>query len=80
MEEEEKQQSEEIIEADSGPEQPAESAYGEKPAADDTQPYPLRKPSEDPKWAVRTVRIWVGLSFCFLAFILILGIFGLFYD
>jgi|GEM_PF-1478469 len=42
--------------------------------------YPLREASEDPKWAVRTVWIWIGFGLISLAFILVLLVLGLFYD
>jgi hypothetical protein len=64
----------------SNPEESADLIEKQDSEADEIKPYPLREPSEDPKWAVRTVRIWIGISFAFLTFILILGIFGLFYD
>lgn len=80
MKDEEEKHSGKKIETTPKPENPSDSAESEELEADDKREYPLRDPSEDPRWAVRTVRIWVGLSFFFLAFILILGIFGLFYD
>ena len=42
--------------------------------------YPLKKPSEDPKWAVRTVWIWVSFAVASLLFILILLFLSIFYD
>lgn len=42
--------------------------------------YPLREPSEDARWAVRTVKIWVGFALCAMAFILTLLILGTIYD
>lgn len=42
--------------------------------------YPLRDPSEDPRWAVRIVRTWVGLGLFFLGFVITLIILGVFYD
>jgi hypothetical protein len=42
--------------------------------------YPLRPPEEDPRWAVRTVKIWFGVALAFLAFILTLMLLGVFYD
>jgi hypothetical protein len=42
--------------------------------------YPLRQPSEDPRWAVRTVGCWVVVTFASLAFILALIILGAIYD
>ncbi len=42
--------------------------------------YPLRDRSEDPHWAVRTVRIWIAFGLASLLFILILLFLGIFYD
>ncbi len=42
--------------------------------------YPLREPSEDPRWAVRTVWGWVGIALFLLLFIIVLLILGLWYD
>jgi len=42
--------------------------------------YPLRDPSGDPHWAVRTVKIWIAFSLASLLFILILLFLGIFYD
>ena len=42
--------------------------------------YPLREPSEDPRWAVRTVRVWVIIALFLLLFIIVLLILGLWYD
>lgn len=42
--------------------------------------YPLRDPSEDPRWAVRTVKIWVGFALFCLGFILTLIILGVIFD
>ena len=42
--------------------------------------YPLRKSSEDPRWAVRTVWIWVSFAVASLLFILILLFLSIFYD
>ena len=42
--------------------------------------YPLRDPSEDPRWAVRIARTWVGLGLFFLGFIITLIFLGVFYD
>ena len=46
----------------------------------DLDSYPLREPAEDPRWAVRTVRIWAGIVLASLAFILTLLILGAIYD
>ena len=46
----------------------------------DLDVYPLREPAEDARWAVRTVKIWVGFALCALAFILTLLILGTIYD
>lgn len=59
----------------------------DKTAADPIPPlpenqdvYPLRAPEDDPRWAVRTVKIWLGVALAFLAFILTLMLLGVFYD
>lgn len=41
---------------------------------------PLRAPSEDPTWAVRTVWTWVGMAIFLLIFILLLIILGWWFD
>jgi len=47
---------------------------------DDLDEYPLREPSKDPRWAVRTVWIWVGMAIFLLLFIITLLILGLWFD
>lgn len=42
--------------------------------------YPLREPSEDPGWAVVTVKIWMWTDLFFIAFIMVLLILGLIYE
>ncbi len=42
--------------------------------------YPLRKPSEDPRWAVWTVWIWVVFAVLSLLFTITLIVLGFFYD
>lgn len=42
--------------------------------------YPLRSPSEDPRWAVRTIWIWVSIALFLLLFIIVLLILGIWYD
>lgn len=42
--------------------------------------YPLREPSEDPRWAVRTVWIWIYVAVASLIFILTLLVLGAIYD
>jgi hypothetical protein len=46
----------------------------------DLSVYPLRKPSEDSKWSVRIVWIWVGAALFSLIFIVVLIILGAIYD
>jgi hypothetical protein len=46
----------------------------------DLDVYPLRDASEDPRWAVRTVWIWVGMALFLLLFLLTLFILGLWFD
>ena len=42
--------------------------------------YPLRESSDDPRWAVRIVKIWIGFVIAALIFILTLLILGAIYD
>ena len=42
--------------------------------------YPLREPSDDPKWALWTVYIWFWLAWFFLMFILAMLFLGALYD
>lgn len=42
--------------------------------------YPLRDPSDDPGWAVKTVWVWLGFALLSLVFILVLLILGFIYD
>ena len=42
--------------------------------------YPLRDPSEDPGWAVKTVWVWVGMAIFLLLFLITLFILGLWFD
>jgi len=58
-----------------------ETASDPNPSLPENQEvYPLRSPEEDPRWAVRTVKIWFGVALAFLAFILTLMLLGVFYD
>jgi hypothetical protein len=41
--------------------------------------YPLRKPEEDPRWAVNIVWIWMGLGLASLLFIIVMLVMGAFY-
>jgi hypothetical protein len=50
------------------------------PIEDGLDGYPLRDPSEDPRWAVRTVWIWVGMALFLLLFIITLLILGVWFD
>ena len=47
---------------------------------DEMDIYPLRDPSEDPRWAVRTVWVWVSIALFLLLFIIVILIVGLWYD
>ena len=42
--------------------------------------YPLREPSEDPRWAVGTVWTWVVMAIFLLLFLITLFILGLWFD
>ena len=50
------------------------------PIEDGLDGYPLRDPSEDPRWAVRTVWTWVGMAIFLLLFLITLFILGLWFD
>jgi hypothetical protein len=54
----------------------------EQPGAieEDISLYPLRDPSEDPRWAVRVVWTWVIIGLFLLAFIVTLFILGFWFD
>lgn len=56
----------------------SEQAGTEKPS-DETY-YPIRKPSEDPGWAVKVVWTWVGIAVFLLLFIITLFILGFWFD
>jgi hypothetical protein len=67
--------------------EPTEEATPQQRAeqADETleqgpEPYPLRNASEDPRWAVRIVWIWVGTAVFLLLFLITLLILGYWYD
>jgi hypothetical protein len=47
----------------------------EKPEA-----YPLRDPSDDPRWAVRIIWTWVSIAIFLLLFFVVLLILGIWYD
>ncbi len=50
------------------------------PIEDALDGYPMRDPSEDPRWALRTVQIWVGMAIFLLLFIITLLILGFWFD
>ena len=66
----------------------SETAAGEEPTTAPPESeletllsvYPLREPEEDPRWALRTVWIWMGFVLLSLAFILTLLVLGAIYD
>ena len=56
-------------------------AGGKEPKPEnDIETYPLRQSSDDPRWAVRVVKIWMGFVIAALIFILTLLVFGAIYD
>ncbi len=67
-------------------EQPENLAVGDSdaqppdPIEDALDGYPMRDPSEDPRWALRTVQIWVGMAIFLLLFIITLFILGVWFD
>ena len=58
---------------------PQEAAAG-PPPAEESEPYPVRDPKEDPRWAIVTVKIWVWFALASLAFVLALIVLGFIYD
>jgi len=60
----------------------AEKSDVEQPGApeEDTSFYPLRDPSEDPRWAIRVVWTWVAIGLFLLTFIITLFILGFWFD
>lgn len=42
--------------------------------------YPLRKPEEDQKWAVNTVRLWLAALSALMIFITVMLVLGAIYD
>jgi hypothetical protein len=50
------------------------------PWVDEVGSYPLRQPKEDPSWAVKIVKVWLGIALASGLFILALLILGFFYD
>ena len=59
-----------------------EKSDAEQPVTnnEDISLYPLRDPSEDPRWAVRVVWTWVAVGLFLLGFILLLFILGFWFD
>ena len=53
---------------------------GDIPPENELSLYPLREPSEDARWAVRTVWIWIGFGLAALIFIATLLVLGTMYD
>ena len=60
----------------------ADKILTEQPCTSDEDiiSYPLRNPSEDPRWAVRVVWIWVITGLLLLVFIITLFILGFWFD
>ncbi len=50
------------------------------PIEESLEVYPLRKPSEDPGWAVKTAWIWTFIACGLLLFLTTLTVLGLWYD
>ena len=42
--------------------------------------YPLRDPSEDPRWALNTIWTWVSIAVFLLVFIVVMLVLGIWYD
>jgi hypothetical protein len=50
------------------------------PLEKDLDIYPVRDPSEDPRWAVRIIWVWVSMALFLLLFLVTLFIVGFWYD
>lgn len=57
-----------------------QGAGDEQDTKQDLENYPLRDPTEDPRWAVRIVWTWVGIALFLLLFLSTLIILGFWYD
>lgn len=53
---------------------------GSHPWESELGSYPLREPGEDPGWAVKIVKIWLGIALVSGLFIMTLIVLGFFYD
>lgn len=51
-----------------------------EPIAEEIEAYPLRKGSEDPRWALRIIQVWVCMALFLLLFFVVLMILGIWYD
>jgi hypothetical protein len=65
---------------DESPEETPEEPAPEEPPEDDEDVWPERNPSEDPRWALWIVWIWVGIALSSIVFILTLLVLGWYYD
>lgn len=57
-----------------------EQAEAPGPLEETLAVYPLRGPSEDPGWAVKTVWTWICIAVFLLLFFVVLLVLGLWYD
>jgi hypothetical protein len=55
----------------------AGTPYATEPAPD---VYPLRAPSEDPRWALWVIGIWLAISIGLFLFFIVLAVLGIWYD
>jgi hypothetical protein len=56
---------------------PVGTPYAVEPAP---EVYPLRDPSEDPRWALWVIGIWLTISIGLFLFFIVLAILGIWYD
>lgn len=78
MTEEEKQKP--IPNEDEGAQNEMQTESEDPSREQDIETYPLRSPSEDPRWAIRIVWTWVSIAIFLLLFLTILMILGYWYD
>jgi len=56
---------------------PVGTPYPVEPAPD---VYPLRAPSEDPRWALWVIGIWLTIAIGLFLFFIVLTVLGIWYD
>lgn len=58
----------------------AQQQEGSDPLEVSLEVYPLRDPSEDPGWAIKTAWVWLFIACGLYVFFLVLLVLGIWYD